>query len=137
MLLFGQVSPLSPLATLTSDLALLPLMLSGMFTAIVGMIPVEPLTWLGGLVVWLSAGWLLWWVEWWAAIPWAALPVEGFNQAYAVACYGALFAAVWLFAQAERRATLASLWPRIQVATLGAAAAALWIIAILLLVIRW
>ena len=136
VLFYGQVPFVSPLATLTADLTLLPLMLSGIVTAMLGLLPGDFLAWLGGLAVWLCSAWLLWWVEWWSQFPWATIQVEGFHQVYAVAYYAALFAGVWLFSQARRRDRIQALWPHIRVAMLGAAAAAVWVVAVLLVVVR-
>lgn len=136
VLLFTQVSIVSLPATLTAEVALLPLMLSGIATALLGLLAWSIFAWSGGLVVWLSSWWLIGWVEWWAAIPWAAFPVEGFNQIYAIAYYAALFPGVWVFCEARRRDRLAALWPQIRLAALGAVAAAVWLAAILMVILR-
>jgi competence protein ComEC len=133
VLLFGQLSLVSPIATLTADLALLPLMLSGIMTALLGLLPGDLLAWVAGWLAWLSSAWLLWWVEWWAQFDWAAIPVEGLDRLYAVAYYAALCAGVWLFSHERRREHLSALRPQLRVAALGATAAAAWIVAILLL----
>jgi competence protein ComEC len=137
VLLYGQVPLVSPFATMTSDITLLPLMLSGIVTAMLGLLPGDFLAWLGGLAVWLCSAWLLWWVEWWAQFSWSTIPVEGFQQTYVAAYYATLFAGVWLFSRARRRERLSALWPQIRVAMLGATAAAVWVAAILLVILRF
>ncbi|MEO5953096.1 MAG: ComEC/Rec2 family competence protein, partial [Chloroflexia bacterium] len=131
----GQFSLVSLFATITADIALVPLMLTGIVTAILGSINFVLFTWLAwltGLATWLSAAWLLWWVEWWSAIPWAALPIEGFQPNYAIIYYSALFAGVWLFSQSRRNDKLTKLWPNLRLSLLGATAVAVWAVAILM-----
>jgi hypothetical protein len=68
----GQVSLVSPLATLLVDFALLPLMVAGMLTAILGSLW-APLGNLAGLAVWALGSWMTGWVTWWGSLPWATL----------------------------------------------------------------
>lgn len=95
MLLFGQISPASPFATLTADIALLPLMVAGIATGIVGII-IPQLGYLIGLAAWLCAHWMLFWVQLWAALPGASLDVEPIKPGWALVYYIALGVGLWL-----------------------------------------
>jgi competence protein ComEC len=137
ILLTGQFSVISPLATLTADVSLLPLMLSGIVTAFTGLVTVvSALGAISGAVAWLSASWLLWWVQFWASLPFASVRVDGFIPIYSALYYAILFPAVWLLADVRRKSRLAMLWPQIQPAALGVTAVAVWGIAITLLFLR-
>ena len=107
ILLTGQFSVISPLATLTADISLLPLMLSGIMTACVGLVPVvSALGAVSGAVAWLSASWLQWWVQFWASLPFASVGVDGFVPIYSAIYYISLFPAVWLLTDARRKEPL-------------------------------
>ncbi len=137
ILLTGQFSVISPLATLTADISLLPLMLSGIVTAFIGLVPaVSALGAVSGAVAWLSASWLLWWVQFWASLPFASVQVDGFVPVYSALYYVTLFPAVWLLADVRRKSRFAALWPRIKPIALGFTAVAVWGIAITLLFLR-
>jgi competence protein ComEC len=137
ILLSGQFSLISPLATLTADLALLPLMLSGIVTAFIGLLPaISALGAISGAVAWLSASWLLWWVQLWASLPFASVRVEGFVPLYSALYYATLFPAIWLLGDVRRKGRFAALWPRIRPVTLGLTAVTVWGIAVTLLFLR-
>lgn len=74
-LLTGEVSLISPAATLSADAALLPLMVTGIVTGIVGGIS-QTLASVVGLSVWPFAWWLVASAESWAALPWASVSAE-------------------------------------------------------------
>jgi competence protein ComEC len=137
ILLSGQFSVISPLATLTADISLLPLMLSGIATAFIGLVPVvAAIGAISGSVAWLSASWLLWWVQFWSSLPFASVRVDGFVPIYSALYYAILFPAIWLLADVRRRRRFAALWPRIKPVALGFTAVAVWGIAITLLFLR-
>jgi competence protein ComEC len=137
ILLTGQFSVVAPLATLTADISLLPLMLSGIVTAFMGLVPViSALGAASGLVAWLSASWLLWWVQFWASLPFASVPVDGFAPVYSAVYYVALFPTVWVLTDSHRKSKLAALWPRMKPVALGFTAVAVWCVAIMLLFLR-
>jgi competence protein ComEC len=131
-LLTGSVSLVAPLATLSIDFALLPLMVAGIATGIAGSI----IPWLGemlGEVVWLCSAWLLWWTRMWASLPFAALQVTQASPALAVLYYFALGLVVWVASQGRRNARIRLFLARRWAAAMGVAAAALWTAAIGLL----
>ena len=94
----GKLSVVSLLATLTADIALLPLMLTGIITGIVGSV-IPPLAPLFGLAVWPCAAWLLWWVEFWGGLPWASFDVGRISPLLVLGYYLALAWVVWLLAR--------------------------------------
>ena len=125
------------LATLTADISLLPLMLSGIATAFIGLVPVvAAIGAISGSVAWLSASWLLWWVQFWSSLPFASVRVDGFVPIYSALYYAILVPAIWLLADVRRRRRFAALWPRIKPIALGFTAVAVWGIAITLLFLR-
>jgi competence protein ComEC len=93
-LIAGSVSIVSPLATLTADVALLPLMLTGIVAGITGV-------WVGivgalfGILTWLSASWLLWWVELWASFPWASIMLGEVEVTWVIVYYALLGLCLW------------------------------------------
>ncbi len=89
ILLTGRLSLVSPLATLTTELSLLPLMVVGIFTGVVGIF-VPPVAAAIGLLTWMSAAWMIWWVGWWAALPMSSLSFDAVNPLWALAYYGAI-----------------------------------------------
>jgi competence protein ComEC len=108
-LIAGSISIVSPLATLTADVVLFPLMLAGIATGIIG-IWVEMLGALFGILTWLSAAWLIWWVELWAAFPWASIAVGEVEVIWVVVYYAILGLTLWYRSddkprQAARHAT--------------------------------
>lgn len=130
VVLSHQFPIVSLFATVTMDVVLVYVMFAGIATAGLGALSIPFLPWIFGMATWFLAGWMLWWVEWWAALPFAAIPVEGFTPQHALAYYAALFAGVWLFSESNRRNKLAEMWPRLRVAALGAAAVGVWAVAI-------
>lgn len=136
MVISGQFSLVSLFASMTADITLVPLMMAGIFTASFGSIGFFLFNWLASLcslVTWISAAWMLWWVEWWSSIPWAALPIENFNPNYALVYYAALFPGVWLFSEYQRNTKHERLWPSLRLSVLGATAIAIWTTSILIL----
>jgi competence protein ComEC len=137
ILLGGQFALISPIATLTADVALLPLMLSGIITAFLGLVPaLSFLAAASGGVAWLSASWLLWWMQFWASVPFASVAVAGFIPLYAVAYYAVLFPLVWLLSDPLRKSRFAATWPRFQPLLLGVTAVAVWGLALTMLFLR-
>jgi competence protein ComEC len=89
ILLTGRLSLVSPLATLTTDFSLLPLMVVGIVTGIVGIF-VPPLAAITGLLAWLCGAWMIWGVGWWASLPWASLTLGTVNPLWLLVYYGAI-----------------------------------------------
>ncbi len=88
LLLTGQVSVVSPFATLTADIALLPLMITGIAAGVVGAL--APFAWVAALLgmgVWPFAAWMLWWVQAWAALPWATIQVGDISVGWVALYY--------------------------------------------------
>jgi competence protein ComEC len=85
----GQVSLVSPLATLAGDLALAPLMIAGILTAVLAMIGLGALAVVPAALAWASAGWLVESARLWASVPGASVPVD-ISPVVAVAYYAAL-----------------------------------------------
>jgi competence protein ComEC len=99
---FGRLPLVGLPATMTADLALLPLMITGIVAGIVGGL-IPPLAPVLGLAVWPWAAWLLWWVEFWGSLPWASVEV-GRPEPWVVASYYvALGGLLWLAARRRRK----------------------------------
>jgi competence protein ComEC len=134
ILLWGQISLVGVLATLSADLALLPLMVGGICTGVLGSV-VPLLGWVSGLLTWLPATWLLWWVQVWASIPWAAIEVQAVQPTWVVIYYCALALALWAVGKANSTG-----WQvmrdrrRMALACTGAVTALVWLLLIALAV---
>ncbi|HKP54507.1 MAG TPA: ComEC/Rec2 family competence protein [Chloroflexia bacterium] len=100
-LISGQISTVALPATLIAEIALLPLMVTGIVAGIFGAI-FAPLAIPFGLLAWPFAAWIVWWVEFWAALPWASVDVSAANPAWVVVYYGLLVLCVWLVNRAKR-----------------------------------
>ncbi|HET9493294.1 MAG TPA: ComEC/Rec2 family competence protein [Chloroflexia bacterium] len=72
----GQVSLVSPLATLAGDLALAPLMIAGILTALLDLIGLGAVAAIPAAAAWASAGWLLESARLWASVPGASVGVD-------------------------------------------------------------
>ena len=90
-----QVSLVSPLATLAGDLALAPLMISGILTALLGAAGLGAIAALPAAVSWVSASWLLESARLWSSVPGASVSVE-VAPAVTIAYYTALAACLRL-----------------------------------------
>lgn len=100
-LLNGHLSLVSPIANLMAEVALLPLMVSGIITAIAGILgPI--VAFVPALATWLSASWLLWWVQFWASPDWASVEIQGLNGANMLLYYALLACVVMLKAEHNR-----------------------------------
>lgn len=130
-LLWGQVSLVSPLATLTADVALLPLMVTGIATGILGAIAPAAGAALGP-VVWLCAQWMLMWVHFWAAPSWAVVDLPAISTPWA-ALYYLLLAGGIFAAQAERRAQIKGWLTTKYTVGIACAAVVLWLYLLILL----
>jgi competence protein ComEC len=91
----AQVSLVSPLATLAGDLALAPLMISGILTALLDGVGLGAIAALPAAVSWASASWLLESARLWASVPGASVSVE-VAPAVTIAYYAALAACLRL-----------------------------------------
>jgi hypothetical protein len=130
-LLIGQVSLVSPLATLTADFALAPLMLSGIFTILVGNLGAWAAA-IPGLLVWIPSWWLVANAQLWASVPGAGIDASGVTFMHVLLYYGALSAMFVIFSNPERRARVARLTPSFSTALLGVAAVAIWATALVM-----
>lgn len=89
MLLTGRLSLVSPLATLTTELTLLPLMVVGIITGIVGTFA-PPLAALTGLLTWPFAALMILSASLWASLPWASLTLDSVDPLWVAAYYLAM-----------------------------------------------
>jgi competence protein ComEC len=122
-------------ATMTVDLALLPLMLTGIVTGLLGMVA-PPLAALTGLLVWPCAAWMIAWVNLWASLPWASLGVEEASPIWAVSYYALVGGLLWLLDPRQRKG-LVEVWSRDKsLVALGLVAASVWIMAVWLVFAR-
>lgn len=104
-LLTGRISLIGPLATLSIDWALLPLMMAGICTVL--LYQLTPfLGHAGGLIVWLLGSWMVACVNAWSGIPWAAIDTAGFSSAWLLPCYAGLAALIWLAAHRSKVSSL-------------------------------
>jgi len=132
-LMTGWVSLVGPFATLTADLALLPLMLTGIVMVIAGAVSATAASLLG-LLVWPFAWWLIANAEFWSSLPWAGVYVNGISIVHIAAYYAAL-AFIIAFVSKSRRARVAGFArPAVSTAALGMIALAVWTAAIFVLV---
>jgi competence protein ComEC len=91
----GQVSLVSPIATLSGDLAMAPLMISGILAALLALAGLGTVAALPAAVSWASAGWLLESARLWASVPGASVPVS-VEPVLALGYYAALSACLWV-----------------------------------------
>jgi competence protein ComEC len=129
-LLTGQISTVALPATLIAEVALLPLMITGIAAGIFGAI-FTPLAIPLGLLVWPFAAWILWWVQFWASFSWASVDVTGANPAWVVVYYGIATACLWLVNRSKKTPLVPRDWAN---AGLGVAAVTLWLAFVELLV---
>lgn len=102
LLLTGRVSLVSPLASLTTEFALLPLMIAGIALGVFGAVS-APLGWLLGLATWPWASWMLASVQWWAALPAASLEAGTVGAQWIVPYYLLLALLIWWAREGKRR----------------------------------
>jgi competence protein ComEC len=131
-LLLGLVSLVGPFATLTSDLAMPPLMLIGIATILVGALGTQ-IAAIPGLLVWIFAGWLLASAQFWASLPFATIDTNDASVFQALAYYAVLFTIVMLIGKPQARARLVQLRAATGTAFLAIVAVVVWAIALYLL----
>jgi len=131
----GIASLVSIPATITAQLVLLPLMISGILTGLFGLIS-DQVAALTGYAAWLCASWLLWWVQFWGSLPWAASDVKGINPLWIGLYYTALGAALWLMEERKRWQLQARPLPPRGLLVLAAIAVGLWVVLVAMLVAR-
>jgi competence protein ComEC len=95
LLLTGRVSLVSSLATLCIDFALLPLMITGIITGIIGTV-LPAIASIIGLSAWIFAGWMIVCVKFWASFPLASISLSGVGVESAIIYYVTLGSALWL-----------------------------------------
>src|SRR5205085_11722700 len=103
-LLTGRISFVSLLASLTVEPALLPLMIAGILTGVVGAVA-PPLVGIFLPFAWFFAGWMLLAVAWWASLPWASVQLDTVNPLWAFAYYAAIAYLLWIMAYSQRQWT--------------------------------
>jgi competence protein ComEC len=123
----GQVSLVSPLATLAGDLALAPLMITGILTALLGMVGWGALAAIPGTLAWACAAWLIESARLWASVPGAYVQVDA--APVLVVGYYVLLLLVLKLA-GDRRAGRPLERASIVRLVLGLAAAGLWAVAL-------
>jgi competence protein ComEC len=131
-LLIGQVSLVSPFATLTADFTLAPLMISGIMTTLAGIVGTQ-LAAIPGLLVWACSGWLLGNAQLWASLPGASIDTSGVTILHVLVYYAMLFAAVYMFSSPQRRERLKVLNARLGTAVLAVVAVVAWAAALILI----
>ena len=83
LLLTGRFSTVSPLATLTTEFMLLPLMIAGIAGGLIGAIFGQAGSLLA-LAAWPPATWMIEFIRWWASLPAAAIEVGRVGLAWVV-----------------------------------------------------
>jgi competence protein ComEC len=100
-LLTGRVSLVSLPASMLVEPALLPLMVAGILTGVVGAVA-PPLAILFSPFAWFAAAWMLLWVGWFASVPLAFVQLESVNPLWAFAYYGAVVYVLWMVGYSRR-----------------------------------
>jgi competence protein ComEC len=85
----GIVSPISPVATLVVDLALLPLMVSGIATAVIGSF-FPALATVIGLFAWACGAWMIFWIKLWTSVPYSYVDLTSIGTGWVPFYYAAL-----------------------------------------------
>ncbi|MFL5732485.1 MAG: ComEC/Rec2 family competence protein [Chloroflexia bacterium] len=133
--LTGRMSLVGLPATLTVDVALLPLMISGIVTGVLGTFAPQ-LASITGMSAWLPAAWMIFWSRLWASLPFSIIGTGPIPTSWLASYYCALCAIVWLVTRNSSRRS----WPlrsrRPLLAGL-ALAAALWTVLLGLVVLRF
>jgi competence protein ComEC len=124
--LTGRLSLVGLPATMVVDLALLPLMLTGMVTGALGTLA-APLAAITGLLVWLCGSWMISWVHMWSSVPLAAVSTDSMRPLWLAAYYGATAGVIGL-ATRQRMARFRLAFQRKPALAALAAAAALWVV---------
>lgn len=102
MLYTGRISLVSPLATLTTEFALLPLMIAGIVLGIGGPL-FAPLGTLLGIIAWPWATWMLTSVQMWASLPAASIETGTVGAGMLVPYYLLVALLVWWAREGKRR----------------------------------
>jgi competence protein ComEC len=123
----GQVSLVSPIATLAGDLALAPITIAGILTALLDLVGLGVLASIPAAVAWASAGWLIESARLWASVPGASVAVA-VPPALAIVYYTAL--ALCLQLATLRRAGRPVGRMSVVRAALGVAAVGVWAVAL-------
>jgi hypothetical protein len=135
-LLTGQLSLVSPFATLTADFALPPLMITGILTVIAGAFGSSAAA-IPGLLVWPSAWWLVTNAQLWSALPWAALDIGGISVVHVITYYVVLFLGVLALSYRRRIGAIGQRKPvpyvSLGIALLAILAVAVWSAALFML----
>ena len=93
-LLTGGVSLVSLFATVTIDVMLLPLMLTGIATALLDIL-LPGAGAITGLLAWACAAWMTGWVSLWSALPVAYAELEAVPLTWIILYYVTIFGLVW------------------------------------------
>jgi competence protein ComEC len=131
----GIASLVSVPASITAQIALLPLMISGILTGLLGLIS-DQVAALTGYAAWLCASWLLWWVEFWGSLPWAASDIRDTNPLWVSLYYSVLGVALWLMEKRKRWGSSARMLPATGLLILAAIAVGVWVVLVAMLMAR-
>ena len=116
---------------MTTEFMLLPLMIAGILTALLGLF-VPLLATVTGWLVWLCGSWMITAVRFWAALPAASVNLQGLDLTLICAAYVVLLTALLVPKPALVRLTTTNR-PSILNSLLFAAAIAIWLLAFALL----
>lgn len=130
MLYAGRISLISPFASLTTEFALLPLMIAGIALGIGGPL-FAPLGTLLGILAWPWATWMLTSVQMWASLPGASIETGAVGVGMVVPYYLLATLLVWWAREGKRRLNVGPL-----TATLAGASIVGWCLFVALVVPR-
>lgn len=127
LLLTGRFSTVSPLATLTTEFMLLPLMIAGIAGGLAGAIFGEAGSLLA-LLAWPPATWMIESIRWWASLPAASLKIGQVSLAGIIVYYLLVALGIWWLREGRARLKL-----RPRELGLAAGAVAAWSVLLVLL----
>jgi competence protein ComEC len=128
LLFTGRLSTVSPLATLTTEFMLLPLMLAGIVGGLAGA-TLGPVGSQVALLAWPPATWMIESIRWWASLPAASLEVGRVGLPWIVGYYLLVALCIWWVREGRDRLKI-----RPRELALAAGAVAAWTVFLALLV---
>jgi competence protein ComEC len=130
-LLTGGVSLVSLFATVTIDVMLLPLMLTGIATVLLDFL-LPGAGAFTGLLAWMCASWMTWWVSLWSSLPVAYAELAVVPAVWILLYYVTIFGPVWFLTGGRK--VIAPLFScgRVTVG-MGVASLVLWLLAFALI----
>ncbi|HEY0068693.1 MAG TPA: ComEC/Rec2 family competence protein [Chloroflexia bacterium] len=105
LLFTGRFSTVSPLATLTTEFMLLPLMIAGIAGGLAGAIFGQAGS-LVALLAWPPATWMIGFVRWWASLPASSVEVGSVGLAWVVGYYLLVALFIWWLREGRIRLKL-------------------------------